>query len=107
MRWDGAHYLAIARDGYGALDAPWVHWPFAPGLPLLISALAVVGRADVLAFAANQVLLLVALVGLHQLALRRAAPHAAALAVWALAFFPCSFVFSMTYPSALYLAASV
>ena len=31
----------------------------------------------------------------------------AALSVWALALFPASFVFSMTYPSAIFLAASV
>src|SRR5262249_41000666 len=51
--------------------------------------------------------LLVALAGVHVLARRHGSARAALLAVWALALFPASFVFSMTYPSSLYLACSV
>src|SRR6185437_7712739 len=50
---------------------------------------------------------LVALAGVYRLASRRGGSRVAALAVWALALFPASFVFSMTYPSAIFLAASV
>ena len=48
-----------------------------------------------------------ALAGVHRMALRSGSPRAALLGVWALALFPASFVFSMTYASSLFLAASV
>src|SRR5437868_3312918 len=49
----------------------------------------------------------VAVAGVSRLASRRGGPRVAALSVWSLALFPASFVFSMTYPSAIFLAASV
>jgi len=107
VRWDGAHYLAIARDGYGAVGVEFPRWAFFPGFPAVIRFLGELGRDDVLTFALNQLVFLVALAGVHRIARRHGSPRAASLAVWALALFPASFVFSMTYPSSLFLAASV
>jgi hypothetical protein len=100
-RWDGAHYLDIARSGYHGVE-----WPFFPGYPALIRVLEPFGHLQVSVFLVNQALLLLALAGVYRLARRRGSERAATLAVWALAFFPASFVFSMSYPSALFLALS-
>jgi hypothetical protein len=106
-KWDGAFYLEIARSGYGPVHVPFPRWPFAPGLPALIRVLGELGDDRILIFAVNQAAFLVALFGLYRLAARHGGPRVALLAVWALALFPASFVFSMTYPSAIFLAASV
>ncbi|HEX9506025.1 MAG TPA: hypothetical protein VGA62_08460 [Acidimicrobiia bacterium] len=106
-RWDGAFYFDIARHGYGSVDVPFPKWPFFPGLAGLIRALSEVADAHVAIFVVNQLVFLVALAGVYRLARRHGTGSAAALAVWALALFPASFVFSMTYPSGLFLAASV
>src|SRR4051795_12561428 len=106
-RWDGAFYLDIARNGYGPVDIPFPKWPFFPLLPGLIRALSEVADDKAAIFVVNQVLFLVALVGVHRLASRHGGVTVARLATWALALFPASFVFSMTYPSAIFLAASV
>ena len=107
-RWDGNYYLDIARVGYGPVDVEFPKWAFFPGLPSVIRVLDDLGLDEVLWInVVNQLALLVALAGVYRLAARRGSPAAASLAVWALALFPASFVFSMTYPSALFLAASV
>jgi hypothetical protein len=106
-RWDGAFYLDIARSGYGRVDIPFPKWPFFPLLPGLIRTLSEVADDKTAIFVVNQVVFLVALAGVYRLASRRGGPRVAALAVWSLALFPASFVFSMTYPSAIFLAASV
>jgi len=106
-RWDGAFYLDIARNGYGPVDVPFPKWPFFPLLPGLIRALSEVADDKAATFVVNQLLLLVALAGLYRIAARHGGPTVARLGVWALALFPASFVFSMTYPSAIFLAASV
>jgi hypothetical protein len=105
--WDGAFYLQIAHEGYGPVHIPFPRWPFFPGLPGLIRVLGDVADDRTLIFLVNQFAFLVALFGLYRLAQRHGGPRVAMLAVWALALFPASFVFSMTYPSAIFLAASV
>jgi hypothetical protein len=106
-RWDGAFYLDIARNGYGPVDIPFPKWPFFPLLPGLIRAMSEVADDKAAIFVVNQVLFLVALAGVYRVASRHGGPTVARLGVWALALFPASFVFSMTYPSAIFLAASV
>ena len=106
-RWDGAFYLDIARNGYGPVDIPFPKWPFFPLLPGLIKALGEVADDKAAIFVVNQLVFLVALAGVYRLASRRGGWRVATLAVWSLALFPASFVFSMTYPSAIFLAASV
>jgi hypothetical protein len=107
LHWDGGFYLVIARDGYGPVTGSFPRWAFFQGFPAVIHILDVLGPDDLLAFVVNQLALLVALAGLYRLACRHANDRAAMLAVWAIALFPASFVFSMTYPSALFLATSV
>jgi hypothetical protein len=106
-RWDGAFYIDIARNGYGPVDVPFPKWPFFPLLPGLIRTLSELADDKAAIFLLNQVLFLVALAGVAKLASRHGGPTVSRLAVWALALFPASFVFSMTYPSAIFLAASV
>jgi hypothetical protein len=106
-RWDGAFYLDIARNGYGPVNVPFPKWPFFPLLPGLIRALSEVADDKAAIFVFNQLVFLVALAGVYRIASRHGGPTVAALSVWALAVFPASFVFSMTYPSAIFLAASV
>jgi len=106
-RWDGAFYLDVARHGYGPVDVPFPKWPFFPLLPGLIRVLSEFADDKAAIFVLNQILFLVALAGVHRLASRHGGPMVAGLSVWALALFPASFVFSMTYPSAIFLAASV
>jgi hypothetical protein len=106
-RWDGAFYLDIARHGYGPVDVPFPKWPFFPLLPGVIRALSEVADDKAAIFLLNQVPFLVALAGVHRIASRHGGTTMAGLATWALALFPASFVFSMTYPSAIFLAASV
>jgi hypothetical protein len=106
-RWDGAFYLDIARSGYGPVDIPFPKWPFFPAFPGLIRALSEVADPKVAIFVVNQIVLLVALAGVYRIAHRHGGPTVAGLSVWALALFPASFVFSMTYPSAIFLAATV
>jgi hypothetical protein len=106
-RWDGAFYLDIARNGYGPVDVQFPKWPFFPLLPGLIRALSEVADDKAAIFVVNQLLFLIALAGVHRIAARHGGRTVAGLSVWALALFPASFVFSMTYPSAIFLAASV
>lgn len=106
-RWDGAFYLDIARNGYGPVNVAFPKWPFFPLLPGLIHALSEVADDKAAIFVVNQVLFLVALAGVYRLAARHGGTTVAKLSVWSLALFPASFVFSMTYPSAIFLAASV
>ncbi|MET0628028.1 MAG: glycosyltransferase family 39 protein [Acidimicrobiia bacterium] len=107
LKWDGAYYVGIARTGYGPVDVEFPRWAFFPGLPGVIRLLREIGNDEVLVFALNQLAFLVALAGVYRIARRYGTSRAALLGVWALALFPASFVFSMTYPSALFLAASV
>ena len=108
--WDGVWYTAIARDGYGVLPVGdlQTRWPFFPLLPELMRGLDTVGLGDQASTViVNQVALLLAFAGVYRIARRHASPRAATLAVWLCAVFPGSFVFSMIYPSAIFLAATV
>jgi hypothetical protein len=106
-KWDGIFYLVIGRAGYGPVDVPAPRWPFFPGFPALIRVFGEVGQDTRIVFVVNQLAFLVALVGLYRLARRHTTPRGATIATWSLALFPASFVFSLTYPSAIFLAATV
>ena len=109
-RWDGVWYLLIGRSGYGhpPLGAVQNRWPFFPVLPGVIGVmrtLGIPGRGGVIAV--NHLAFLLALAGVWRLARRHTSDDASRLAVWALALFPTAFIFSMVYPSAIFLATSV
>lgn len=108
--WDGAWYLKIAQFGYGPPPvSPGVQtpWPFFPLLPGVVRAFDEVGIPDRFAIVAlNHAVFLVALAGVWRLTHDRFGARAATWATWALALFPISIVFSMGYPSSVFLAAS-
>jgi Dolichyl-phosphate-mannose-protein mannosyltransferase len=107
---DGQWYLLIARDGYGPPPPAEVatHWPFFPVLPGVIRGLSSLGLdPQGAATVFNHLIFLLALAGLWRLARRHVSHRAAQLAVWSLALFPGAFIFSMVYPSAIFLAACV
>lgn len=107
---DGRWYLAIARSGYPSLVGHHgqTTWAF---FPLFSTAVHIVGALGLPGWAAgviiSHVAFYVGLAGLYRLVARRCSPTAALLAVWSLALFPAAFVFSLVYPSSLFLAASV
>jgi Gpi18-like mannosyltransferase len=108
--WDGFWYLSIARYGYGPPPTSGVlsPWPFFPFLPGAIRALTAMGfHAAGGIVVVNHLVFLLALAGVWRIARRHVSPAAARLAVWSLALFPGAFIFSMVYPSAIFLAASV
>ena len=109
-RWDGDWYTLIAQHGYGA--APVVGhesaWAFFPMFPGLIRALSFLGITPMLAgVLISHGALLFGLSGLYRIARNHSSARVGRLAVWTCALFPGAFVFSMVYPSALFLAASV
>ena len=110
FEWDGKWYLQAAFSGYGPAPAaghqsPWPFFPLLPGLLGILHALRL--PAGPIVIVANHVLLAVALIGVWHLASRRFNTDVANLSVWIVALFPISGVFSMLYPSAIFLAASV
>lgn len=107
MSYDGGFYFFIADHGYGSLDAAQPRWAFFPGLALVIRALDALVDPQIGLFVVNQLTFLVALAGVFILARRHSSSRASVLAVWALALFPAAFVFSLSYPSSLFLAATV
>lgn len=109
-KWDGSWYAQIARTGYGPEPVPGQEsaWPFFPLLPAVMRAVHWPGPSVELAgVLVNHAAFLLALAGLFRIARRHVSDRAATLAVWAIALFPASFLFSMIYPSAIFLAASV
>jgi len=70
-----------------------IHWISGMSIPL----------AGVLV---NHAAFFVALVGIHRIARHHLSGRGAALAVWIAALGPLAFVFSMLYPSALFLISS-
>jgi hypothetical protein len=110
--WDGRWYSWIAAHGYTALP-PHAHhhqtpWPFFPLLPAAMRAISSLGVSiPVSGIAFNHVAFFVALIGIYRIAVRHTSSRGARIAVWVAAVGPFAFVFSMIYPSAIFLAASV
>jgi hypothetical protein len=109
-KWDGSWYVQIAKTGYGPKPIPGREspWPFFPFLPALIRVGGWLGPSEVfVGVVVTHVAFLLGLAGLYRIARRHVSPRASELAVWLIALFPASFLFSMIYPSAIILAASV
>ena len=109
-RWDGVWYLLIARSGYGhpplgAVQTRWAFFPVLPGVVHVLRTLDIPARGGVVTV--NHLAFLLALAGVWRIARRHTSDDASRLAVWALALFPTAFIFSMVYPSAIFLATSV
>jgi hypothetical protein len=109
-KWDGTWYAHISQLGYGPAPTPgqpssWAFFPFLPGVMRAGSSLGV--SPELAGVLINHLALLLALAGLYRIATRRGSADGARLAVWAIALFPAAFLFSMDYPSSIFLAASV
>jgi Gpi18-like mannosyltransferase len=87
---------------------PQTTWPFFPLLPGIghLAVLLHLNSRVVMVLVSNGALL-VALFGVRRLVAATVGPDVADTAVWVTALFPASFVFSMVYPDALFLMASV
>lgn len=108
VNWDSEWYVRIAREGYGAAANGFTSYPFFPLLPALLRGAHEIGLSERLTgVVLSHLAFLVALFGVHRIARRRTSERAALLAVWTLALFPSSLVFSTPYPSSLFLAGSV
>jgi hypothetical protein len=109
--WDGRWYSWIAAHGYTALPHAHHHqtpWPFFPLLPAAMRSIGSLGVSiPVAGIAVNHVAFFVALIGIYRIAGRHTSSRGALIAVWVAAVGPFAFVFSMIYPSAIFLAASV
>jgi hypothetical protein len=108
---DGGWYHFIAEFWYGPQPAAMgrqTTWPFFPLLPG-IGHVAIWLHLDsrVAMVLVSNGAFLVALFGVRRLVAATAGPTVADTAVWVTALFPASFVFSMAYPDALFLMASV
>jgi Gpi18-like mannosyltransferase len=108
---DGGWYHFIAELWYGpqplgmGRQTTWPFFPLLPGIGHLGVWLHVDSRV-VMVLVSNGAFLL-ALVGVRRLVAETHGPTVARWTVWVTALFPAAFVFSMAYPDALFLMASV
>ena len=109
-KWDGTWYVEIAKVGYSRDYVPGIEspWPFFPLLPAVMRVGHWLGPSEALVgVLVNHAAFLIGLAGLYRIACRHFDGRAAELAVWAIALFPASIMFSMVYPSAILFAGSV
>jgi hypothetical protein len=116
VSWDGSWYRQIALDGYGppppdilpGAAQPQTRWPFFPLLPGLGRAVSELGIPMSLAFVlVSHAAFLLALAGMWRLLRPYIGDRASRWAIWACCLFPFTVVFSMAYPSSLFLAGTV
>jgi dolichyl-phosphate-mannose-protein mannosyltransferase len=104
-RWDGPHYLEIARRGYQASGEDRLLLVFFPLYPWTIRAFATVFRNTLVsALAASTVASLIAAVELYRLAALDHSPRLARATVWFLFIFPTSYFLHIDYTESLFLA---
>jgi hypothetical protein len=112
VSWDGGWYRQIAIDGYGPpppdTGEPYTRWPFFPLLPWLGRGLSETGiPLSASLVIVSHVAFLLAVAGLWRLLRPTIGDAAARWGIWACCLFPFTVVFSMAYPSSLFLAGSV
>jgi hypothetical protein len=112
VSWDGGWYRQIALDGYGPpppdVGNPYTRWPFFPLLPGMARAVSETGMPLSASFVIiSHVAFLFALAGLWRLLRPVIGDAASRWAIWACCLFPFTVVFSMAYPSSLFLAGCV
>jgi hypothetical protein len=110
VMFDFGWYYRIAIGGYGPDPVAGVQssWPFFPLFPGVIKVGDELGiQVQWWTVLVNHAVFLVALLGVHRIASATVGERAGRWSVWAIACFPGAFVFSMGYPSAIFLASSV
>ncbi len=105
-RWDGPHYLDIARSGYGAAGEARLRLVFYPLYPLLVRLFAAGLHSPLLvsAFVVSGVASLVLAVVFRRLMAIDYPGRTAAAAVWFLFIFPTAYFFHIDYTESLFLA---
>lgn len=104
-RWDGPHYLEIARRGYQASGEDRLLLVFFPLYPWMIRTFAMVLRNTLVsALAVSTVASLAAAVELYRLAALDHSARLARAAVWFLFIFPTSYFLHTDYTESLFLA---
>lgn len=104
-RWDGPHYLDIARHGYGAAGEARLRLVFYPLYPLLIRLVAAgLQSALVSAFVVSGAASLGLAVALRRLVAIDYSGRTAFAAVWFLFIFPTAYFFHTDYTESLFLA---
>jgi len=104
--WDGVWYRTVAEQGYLLIPGRQSDPAFFPLFPIVLRAM----RGLCMSFLTSGVLVanvafVVGILAFYELSRRLVAEDVARAAALIAAFFPMSFVFSMTYPESLVLAA--
>ena len=111
IRWDGAHYLSIARDGYSSGSHPTVNtarfWPLYPFLVHVAGAWAGEQGLIYAGLLISSLAFLASLFLLYRLVERDLDARIAERCLWYLAVFPGAFFFTAYYAESLLLLLSV
>lgn len=108
VRWDGPHYIDIARNGYQTEGDPANFIVFYPLYPLLIKLVGlIVGNLNLSALIISWASSVVASIFLYKLALLDFNKRIAFLSVWFLNIFPTAYFLQASYTESLFLALSL
>lgn len=108
VRWDGPHYLDIAKNGYQVNGEPALFIVFYPLYPLLIKLVSFLTQdLAVAALLTSLIFTFIAAILLYELALLDFSRKVALTAVWFLNIFPTSYFLQASYTESLFLTTSL
>jgi Gpi18-like mannosyltransferase len=108
IRWDGPHYLDIARDGYQTTGEPSLYIVFYPLYPLLVKLLSLfISDFSLAGITLSTILGLISSILLYELARLDSNHKTALLSVWFLNIFPTSYFLQTSYTESLFLTTSL
>lgn len=108
VRWDGPHYIDIAKNGYQTQGDPANFIVFYPLYPLLIKSLGIiVGNFNLASLIISWIFSCLAALFLFELVLLDFNKRLALLSVWFLNIFPTAYFLQASYTESLFLATSL
>ena len=115
LTWDGNWYRDIMEHGYPPPPTHWppglggwTTWPFFPLFPYSARLInEVTGRPLIALTLVPHLAALVGALGVYRLARQLYSPRTAMIAAWVAGLLPGALTFSMAYPDAIFMAASV
>ncbi|MDD5415604.1 MAG: glycosyltransferase family 39 protein [Candidatus Daviesbacteria bacterium] len=108
IRWDGPHYIEIAKHGYQTIGEPALFIVFYPFYPILIKAFNVlIGNYNLSAIIISWIFSIFASILLYELVLLDFNKRVALLSVWFLNIFPTAFFLQSAYTESLFLTTSL